>query len=46
LAADRLAYWDVFGRPKIKPKYDLGVMSTWWFDQNKYDALIANGAFK
>jgi len=46
LAADRLAYWDVFGRPKIKPKYDLGVMSTWWFDQNKYDSLIANGALK
>jgi microcin C transport system substrate-binding protein len=46
LAADRLAYWDVFGRPKIKPKYDLGVVSTWWFDQEKYDALIAKGAFK
>ena len=46
LAEDRLAYWDVFGRPKIKPKFDLGVMSTWWFDQSKYDDLIAKGAFK
>ena len=44
LAADRLAYWDVFGRPDIKPKYALGVMSTWWFDQEKYDALVAKGA--
>ena len=46
LAEDRLAYWDVFGRPKIKPKFDLGVMNTWWFDQSKYDDLIAKGAFK
>ena len=46
LAEDRLAYWDVFGRPKIKPKFDLGVMNTWWFDQSKYDDLITKGAFK
>lgn len=46
LPADRLAYWDVFGRPEIKPKYALGVVGTWWFDQEKYDALIAQGAFK
>jgi len=44
LAEDRLAYWDVFGRPDIKPKYDLGASSTWWFDQDKYDALIDAGA--
>lgn len=44
LAEDRLAYWDVFGRPDIKPKYALGVLSTWWFDQEKYDALVAQGA--
>jgi microcin C transport system substrate-binding protein len=46
LAVDRLAYWDVFGRPDVKPKYALGVMSTWWFDQSKYDALVAKGALK
>jgi microcin C transport system substrate-binding protein len=46
LAVDRLAYWDVFGRPDVKPAYALGVMSTWWFDQDKYDALIAKGALK
>jgi microcin C transport system substrate-binding protein len=46
LAADRLAYWDVFGRPDLKPKYALGVIGTWWFDQDKYDAMIAQGALK
>ncbi|MDA9313842.1 hypothetical protein N9Q41_03835 [Amylibacter sp.] len=46
LAEDRLAYWDVFGRPEIKPKYALGVMGTWWFDQKKYDELVSKGAFK
>ena len=44
LAEDRLAYWDVFGRPNVKPEYALGVIGTWWFDQAKYDALVAKGA--
>jgi microcin C transport system substrate-binding protein len=30
-----LAYWDVFSRPAIKPKYDRGVLSTWWYDEEK-----------
>lgn len=46
LAQDRVAYWDVFGRPEIKPEYGQGVISTWWFDQDKYDALVAQGALK
>ena len=25
-----LAYWDVFGRPPAPPKYDTGVLDTWW----------------
>ncbi|GGF77001.1 ABC transporter substrate-binding protein [Azorhizobium oxalatiphilum] len=25
-----LAYWDVFGRPPVKPKYDRGALDTWW----------------
>lgn len=25
-----LAYWDVFGRPAAPPKYDTGVLDTWW----------------
>ncbi|GLQ36377.1 ABC transporter substrate-binding protein [Amylibacter marinus] len=46
LPADRLAYWDVFGRPDVQPKYDNGVISTWWMDQEKLDALKAQGALK
>ncbi|MEO1551013.1 MAG: ABC transporter substrate-binding protein, partial [Pseudomonadota bacterium] len=39
-----IAYWDVFGRPDIKPPYDRGVMGTWWIDQDKMDRLKAEGA--
>jgi microcin C transport system substrate-binding protein len=31
----RLAYWDKFGRPARKPKYDLGLLDTWWVDAAK-----------
>ncbi len=27
---NRIAYWDVFDRPKVKPRYELGVLDTWW----------------
>jgi microcin C transport system substrate-binding protein len=30
-----LAYWDKFGRPEIKPKYDRGILDTWWYDEAK-----------
>jgi microcin C transport system substrate-binding protein len=30
-----LAYWDVFGRPAIKPRYARGVPETWWYDREK-----------
>ena len=26
----RIAYWNKFARPKIKPKYALGFLDTWW----------------
>jgi microcin C transport system substrate-binding protein len=29
-----LAYWDMFSRPAVKPKYDRG-LSTWWYDEEK-----------
>ncbi|MFM1813769.1 MAG: hypothetical protein RLZ98_464 [Pseudomonadota bacterium] len=34
-AAHNIAYWDKFSRPKIKPKYDRGVVDTWWYDAEK-----------
>ena len=40
-----LAYWDVFGFPEVKPPYDRGT-DYWWFDQSKYDALVAAGALR
>ena len=39
-----VAYWDIFGRPETKPKFSRGVISTWWFDQEKFDRLKAEGA--
>jgi len=30
-----LAYWDKFGRPEVKPKYDRGILDTWWYDEAK-----------
>ena len=37
-----LAYWDKFGRPQTKPKYDRGIVDTWWYDEAKAKR-IANG---
>jgi microcin C transport system substrate-binding protein len=39
LPAFRIAYWDVFGRPKINPKYDLPFGDTWWIDPAKLAAM-------
>ena len=40
-----VAYWDVFGKPEVKPPYARGD-TTWWFDQAKYDKLVAEGALR
>ena len=37
-----LAYWDVFGKPDVKPRYDRGI-DYWWWDEAKYAALRAAG---
>ncbi len=34
----RVAYWDIFGRPGVIPKYALG-LDTWWLDSAKAAAL-------
>jgi microcin C transport system substrate-binding protein len=36
---DRVAWWDKFGRPKIKPAYGVGFAS-WWVDAKK-DAIVS-----
>jgi microcin C transport system substrate-binding protein len=37
-----IAHWDRYGRPATKPKYDRGIVDTWWYDEAKA-ARIANG---
>jgi microcin C transport system substrate-binding protein len=37
-----VAYWDEFSRPAIKPKYDEGVIETWWYDADKAAKLKQN----
>ena len=37
-----LAFWDRFGRPETAPKYDRGIIDTWWYDEAKAKR-IANG---
>jgi microcin C transport system substrate-binding protein len=34
-AAHHIAYWDKFARPAVKPKYDRGIVDTWWYDPEK-----------
>lgn len=30
-----IAHWDKFGRPATQPKYDRGIIDTWWYDPEK-----------
>lgn len=41
-AAHHLAYWNKFSRPEVKPKFDRGVITTWWYDAEKAAALKKN----
>ncbi len=38
-----LAYWDQFSRPARPPKYNPGVLSTWWFDAAKAAKVKVGG---
>jgi len=38
IQAWRVAHWNIFGRPDIAPKYDLG-LGNWWIDEAKVAAL-------
>ena len=41
MAVDRLAYWDKFSMPEVRPIYSLG-FDTWWYDVNKAAKLPAD----
>jgi len=34
-AAHNIAYWDKFQRPAQKPRYDRGILDSWWYDADK-----------
>ena len=38
IRADRVLWWDKFGRPEVKPLYTVGI-STWWYDEEKASRL-------
>ena len=40
--AHNIAYWDKFSRPEIKPKFDRGILDTWWYDEAKAAKLAGN----
>ncbi|MEE9684160.1 extracellular solute-binding protein [Lelliottia amnigena] len=40
MAQDRLAYWDKFAKPSVRPIYSLG-FDNWWYDVNKAAKLPA-----
>ena len=41
-ASHTIAYWDLFGRPAIKPRYARGVLDTWWWDTARAAKLGRN----
>jgi microcin C transport system substrate-binding protein len=38
-----VAYWDIFDRPPIKPRYARGAPENWWFDRDKAAKLEKAG---
>ncbi len=34
-AAERVAYWNRFGKPDKAPEYNLGIPTVWWWDEAK-----------
>jgi microcin C transport system substrate-binding protein len=40
-AAHHVAHWDKFSWPQVKPKYDRGIIETWWYDTEKAARLKA-----
>jgi microcin C transport system substrate-binding protein len=38
-----LAFWDVFGRPAVKPRFGRGIPETWWYDREKAAGIEQRG---
>ena len=43
-ASNNVAYWDKFSRPETKPRFDRGILETWWYDASKAAKLTAAAA--
>ncbi len=41
-----VAYYDMFEHPEELPRFELGYLDFWWFNQDKYEALQASGALR
>ena len=39
LSKFRIAYWNRFSRPAVRPKYSIGFIDTWWIDPDKQATL-------
>jgi len=35
LAEHRIAHWDIFGHPDKTPNFEPGILTTWWYDEEK-----------
>jgi microcin C transport system substrate-binding protein len=42
--SNNIAYWDKFSRPETKPRFDRGILDTWWYDDGKAAKLAASAA--
>ncbi|MGH6771332.1 MAG: extracellular solute-binding protein [Xanthobacteraceae bacterium] len=42
-ASHWIAFWDVFGRPKTKPRFSRGIPETWWYDRRKAEKTQKKG---
>jgi microcin C transport system substrate-binding protein len=42
--AHNIAYWNKYERPATKPRYDLGLLDTWWFNSEKAKFIEAGEA--
>jgi microcin C transport system substrate-binding protein len=42
--SNTIAYWDKFSRPGTKPRFDRGILDTWWYDDAKAAKLAAGSA--
>ncbi|MEO1637828.1 MAG: extracellular solute-binding protein [Pseudomonadota bacterium] len=46
LGQNWVAYYDFYEYPEDLPEFGLGYLDYWWINQDKYEALVAEGAFQ